>query len=313
MLLGVGAATANPPGWQITASASLPTVVSPGAVAGYSFTITNNGTSNISQLYLTAGYPAVYFQTPVYFHGSTDLTGSSDPCLVLQYSPTLYCSVGALNAGDRISFVVAFTASMSGTFNPGLQFNTSGATTSDGSKKTSHGDSLNVPVSTSIDSSGDFAGTFTPDNPTAVQTNQSVGRNNPQATSIYPPSAHIPVTADDSGNVTFDCSSSPSCANLFGVWSAINVNNNAPYSGDAFQVTLLLYGKAVPSGVSTSDIKVIHVLNDGTVETLNQTDNACPADPGTTTADCIQSVSKVGPNYLIVLWLIQNGGLHSSY
>ena len=79
-------------------------------------------------------------------------------------------------------------------------------------------------------------------------------------------------------------------------------------------MTLLLYGKSIPNGVQLSDIKVIHVLeNPAGTETLTQTANACPPDPGTTTADCIASVTKTGQNVQIVLWLIKNGGLHGAY
>jgi len=46
-----GVASAAPPNWTMTVT-KLPDTASPGATAGYQVVITNNGPSNISQLYL---------------------------------------------------------------------------------------------------------------------------------------------------------------------------------------------------------------------------------------------------------------------
>lgn len=314
MLLGPGLVSAAAPGWSLTAVAgklptALPPDVSSTGVAAYTFTIKNTGPSNISQLYLTADLPSAFFD-------------SSRACVTQTNSPNLFCSLGALNNGDSIDFTVAFQASGSGTFNPGLQFNTTGATTSD-HKKRSHGDNLDVTFNTlcadlttvngtCLHSSTDFAGTWSLDG-SNLNTTGTLGRNNPQNTTVHPPSAHIPVTVDDSGLITFDCTASPKCSHVYGVWTSLHVNNGATYSGSAFQVTLVLYGKSLPNGVGTADIAVLHVLDGGGVETLTQSGNACPATPSSTTADCIASVTKVGQNYNIVLWLIQNGGLRGTY
>ena len=50
-MMFAGVASASPPNWTMTVT-KLPGTVSPGATAGYQVVITNNGPSNISQLYL---------------------------------------------------------------------------------------------------------------------------------------------------------------------------------------------------------------------------------------------------------------------
>ena len=52
-MMFAGVASAAPPNWTMTVT-KLPDTVSPGAPAGYQVVITNNGPSNISQLYLVS-------------------------------------------------------------------------------------------------------------------------------------------------------------------------------------------------------------------------------------------------------------------
>jgi hypothetical protein len=304
MLLSVGSAAAKTPaGWGLTAS-GIVDQISPGATQGYSVTVSNTGPSSISKLYLTtldtsgsgAGTPI----SPVY-SGLADCDTGVDQG----------CSLGAFPVGRTLSFTLAYTAAAGDApFKVLFSINTTGFVLGTNS---SHGDSLSVTTPTPVNASKDFAGGWTLGTGDIVTTG-TLGRGNVQNTTVSPPDVHIPVTVDDSGNATFDCSLSPNCTNTFGVWTKLNVNNATTYSGNAFEVTLFLYGKSIPSGVQLSDIKVIHVLdNGGGTETLTQTANACPADPSTTLADCIASVTKQGANYQIVLWLVSNGGLRGSY
>src|SRR5213082_338023 len=85
MLLGVGTTLASPPGWAFITPQNLSVEVGPGRQAGWSFTITNGGSSNISKLYLTdsLSQAAVFVQD------------SRGACVA---APTLFCSFGALNA-----------------------------------------------------------------------------------------------------------------------------------------------------------------------------------------------------------------------
>jgi hypothetical protein len=304
MLLSVGGAVAKTPaGWGLTA-VGIVDQIGPGATQGYTVTVSNTGPSSISKLYLTtldtsrsvAGTPI----SPAYSELEGCDTGVDQGC-----------SLGAFPVGRTLSFTLAYTAAAGDApFKVKFSINTSGFVLGTNS---SHGDSLPFPTSTTVNSSNDFAGGWTLGTDALVTTG-TLGRNNVQNTTVSPPDVHIPVTVDDTGNTTFDCSASQNCTNAFGVWTKLNVNNDADYQGSPFEVTLLLYGKSIPNGVQLSDIKVIHVLeNPAGTETLTQTDNACPSDPSTTTADCIASVTKAGQNVEIVLWLIKNGGLRGSY
>jgi len=304
MLLSVGSAVAKTPaGWGLTAP-GIVDQISPGATQGYTVTVTNTGPSSISKLYLTtldtSGGGAGTAISPVY----SSLVGCDT-------GVDQGCSLGAFPVGQTVTLTLAYTAAAGDApFDVKFSINTTGYVLGTNS---SHGDSKSVTTSTTVNSSNDFAGGWTLGTDD-ITTTGTLGRGNVQNTTVSPPDVHIPVTVDDSGTATFDCSASPNCANKFGVWTKLNVNNAAPYSGNAFEVTLLLYGKSIPNGVQLSDIKVIHVLdNGGGTETLTQTANACPSDPSTTTADCIASVTKVGQNVQVVLWLIQNGGLRGSY
>ena len=53
-LIGPAPTVAAQAGWEFINKELLPSMVTPGAAAGYRFTIHNGGSSNISQLYLTA-------------------------------------------------------------------------------------------------------------------------------------------------------------------------------------------------------------------------------------------------------------------
>jgi hypothetical protein len=303
MLLGVGGAAAKTPaGWHMTA---VPIVdqIGAGQTQGYTVTVSNTGPSSISKLYLT---------TVDNSNGGagTPISPSFSSLVGCDTGVNQGCSLGAFPVGQTVVLTLAYTAAAGDSpFKVEFDINTTGFVLGTNS---SHGDSLPVQTSTPVSSSGDFTGTWTLDT-SAIQTTGTLSRGNVQNTTVTPPDVHIPVTVDDSGSATFDCSASPNCINKFGVWTKLNVNNAATYSGNAFQVTLLLYGKSIPNGVQLSDLKVLHVLDNGTTETLTQTGNACPVPASSTTADCIASVTKVGQNVQIVLWLIQNGGLRGAY
>jgi len=302
MLLGVGGAVAKTPaGWNLSASGIVASM-SPGAAQGYNVTITNTGPSNIAKLYLTttdvSGGGAATPISPVFSDlGSPCDTGVNQGCPLRAFpvGRTLTFTLGYSAAAGDSPFVVEF------------DINTNGYVLGQNS---SHGDSFPFRVSTPVNSSKDFAGGWTLGSG-ALSTSGTLGTNNVQNTTVTPPKSHIPVTVDDSGTITFNCSASPNCSHAFGVWTALNVENGA--TEPAFKVTMLLYGKSIPNGVGLSDIKVLHVLDSGTVETLTQTGNACPADPSTTTADCIASVTKVGQNVQIVAWFVKNGGGRGTY
>ena len=113
MLLSPGVATASVAGFTFTNFGSLPTTVTPGADAGYKFTIYNSGSSNISQLFLNAKTNGV----PTFFWNSR-----GTDC---QLNPYLLCSFGALNSHDTIDVIVAYnTAGASSPFSATFNLDT---------------------------------------------------------------------------------------------------------------------------------------------------------------------------------------------
>lgn len=291
MLFGTGVVSASPPNWVMTV-VKVPPTVGANANAGYTVTIANNGPSNISSLFLVddiATAPS-YVGTPT--QGSCNQTGA------------LYCAFGTLNANQSVTVTVAYKVGTSN-FSVNFQGNTNGATFSDAGHH-SHGDTLApnpVTTTTSVSNSQNFGGGFVVGD-TSVQDFQTVGKKNPQATSLVAPDTIIPATVEDGITTGIACTDSH-CANAFGEWSRINVNNGQPY-GTAFKVTLLLWGGEVPGGVSTSNIVVLHTLDNGTTEAIGTDCTYAGGVP--TNAEC-RTVTKVGNNYQIDVWLFKNGSL----
>ena len=284
-------ASAATPGWIIINLQKLPPVVADGAVAGYSFTIKNQGKSNISALYLTDRYVGV----PVYFSNSRGTT--------CQLSPDLRCAFGALNAGATIDVVIAYrvgTTDFSDTF----QLDSTG---DPAGRNNSHGDSYLLPVTTNVSTSSNFDGGFTTAAAQLLQTNQTLGNGNKQSTSLVSPSTFIPATIEDGITTGVPCSISL-CAHLIGEWSKLSVNGGATF-GTAFKVTIMVWGGAVPSGVTTANIFLLHTRDNGTTDAITL---ACNSTTAPTNAECI-TVSKVGNNFKIVAWLFSNGGLRGGY
>jgi hypothetical protein len=283
--VGVGPAGAAQPAWKFVNVEKLPATVSENAVAGYSFRILNDGSSNISKLFLTDSFVGA----PVFFWNSRGT--------VCQTSPDLRCDFGALIAGDWIDVKIAYrvgTADFSTTFRLDSSGDPAG-------KNNSHGDAKLQSVTTDVTNDPDFAGSFTLDT-TSLANNPTLGRSNKQATSIDPPESLIPVTIEDHITTGVPCTIAD-CSNVFGEWSTVSVAGGKTY-GAPFKVTLFVWGGAVPGGASTGEVQVLHTTDLGTTYAISQ---ACTPATGTpTNAECL-TVTKVGSNYRIVVWLFQNG------
>jgi hypothetical protein len=278
-------ASASPPRWSMTVT-NLPPTVGTGSAMGYQVTISNAGPSNISQLYLVTKTQ----QSPAY------ITTSQGTCAAAGSGP-LACTFGALKAKKSVTVTVAYTTPFADTGDPGdpvFEGNSNGLTFSDGG--TSHGDTLTDPneTGTIISSSPDFAGGFSL-NDVAVGTADNLSNSNRQSTSVEPPASNLIVTAQDGPSVTFTCKKI--CTKAFGEWSAINVGNGQTF-GTFFPITLLLRASDAPS--SLSQIKLAHVLDDGTTVQLDQ----CT----TTLQNCIV-VTPLGTKVQIKAYVNQNGGI----
>jgi len=286
VLASAGAATANTPRWSMTVT-NLPTEVGTGSPMAYRVTISNAGPSNISQLFLVTETKA----SPAY------VATSQGTCAAPGSGP-LACTLGALNAKKSVTVVVAYTAPFTDTDDPGdpvFQGNSNGLTFSDGG--TSHGDTLTDPneKGTVISTDPNFTGEYALSD-LAISTNDALSDSNRQSTSVQPPATNIVVTAEDGPSVSFSCKKI--CSKAFGEWSAINVADGQKFD-TFFPVTLLMRASDAPNNLS--QIKLAHVLENGTTVQLNQ----CT---GGILQNCIV-VTPVGLNVKITAYLDQNGGI----
>jgi hypothetical protein len=290
VVASAGSASAATPRWSMQVL-DRPAVVQNGSNAGYQVTISNAGPSNISTLFLVTKIQ----DSPTY------VTTTQGTCSAPGAGP-LQCTFGALNAGASLTVVVAYATPLTGTsFDPVFQANSNGATFSD-SKGTSHGDTLQDPSETPTTLTKDinFAGGFDIDR-SPVGNNSNLGKNNVQATTVVPPVAAIVSTVQDGlPDNAFSCTLCTG-QTLFGEWSRVTVGDGQQF-GDLFPVTLLVYGKAVPSQTTLDQINLVHVLDDGTTTILSE---RCGATP---TLNCV-TVTQVGNNVRITAWLDQNGGV----
>jgi hypothetical protein len=295
MLLGVGTATASTPGWQFQLQTALPTAVTPGADAGYSFRIANIGKSNISQLYLTDSVNAA----PSYL-------STSRGTAVCQQSPTLFCAFGALNAGDFIDVTIAYTTSTSGpSFAPTFQVNGTGVSFHDAQH--SHGDTLSTTISTTLSSNPDFAGGFQIANGTTYTTNPVLSRKNIQSSAATSSTLLVPVTIQDGLTAPPDGATDPcGTLNCIGDWTSLHVGSGTE---GPIKVTLVLYGKRVPPGATVDNIGLWHEGSTSNPITLRCSSSTLPTAGG---AECV-TVTLVGGNFQIVAWLLHNGGLHGTF
>jgi hypothetical protein len=306
LLLGVGAATAKNPSWTIDVT-RLPVSVAAGNDAGYFVTLANAGTSNINAATLRVTTSDTPDATPTYFSGLTWNTGG--PELSCSPSGALVCDLGTLAAGTTITFTVAYHVPSGTTGSFDVVFSLESASGNTGSDRggNSRGDRLNVGASTGISSNQNFDGGFVVGE-TTYQTNQSVGRRNPQASTVENTASLIPVTVEDGITSGVPCTVG-ACSNAFGEWTALNVNDGHTYA-TPFKVTILIWGNAVPGGVQPGDIVLLHTLDDGTTEVI---DTPCSPSTGTPTNPECLTVTKVGNNYQIVAWVFKNGNMRGSY
>lgn len=309
MVLGVGAVSAKNPSWAI-AITKLPPTVGAGHDAGYQVTVSNSGPSNINTLSMVVTPAATPTAAPTYFSGLTWNFGDHGSCTGTGPggSGPLTCDLGTLSALQAVTFTVAYLvpAGSTGSFDVTVAIQSgSGNTGSD--PGSSRGDAFSKTASTGISSSQNFDGGFSVDGDT-YQTTGSLGRNNKQSTTLETTGALIPVTIQDGITTGVSCTI-PACANLIGEWSKLDVNGGQVF-GTPFKVTLLVWGGAVPGGVSASDIFVLHTLDNGTTVEIN---TPCTPTTGTPTNPECLTVTKVGSNFKIVVWLFQNGNARGGY
>jgi hypothetical protein len=288
MLAGTGPASAGQPHWSMTVE-NQPSMVAAGSEAGFEVTISNAGPSNISKLFLGV-------DTSV----APDYVTTTQGTCTTPGTP-LSCSFGALRRGASVTVVAAFPTSQDATeFAAGFFATTSGASSSD-QGHSSHGDTVRDPneAATELTDSPDFAGGFSLDG-APVSTDNYLSARNLQSTSVVPPNGGVVATAQDGlGPDAFTCTGCT--GTLFGEWSSVNVDNGAAQSG-LIKVTLTVRRSQIPYGTELEDIVLVHVLDDGTTEILDQ---RCCTMP---TADCITVTQLHSGDVRITAYVTENGG-----
>jgi uncharacterized protein DUF11 len=318
LLLGVAItpASAQNPSWFINA------VLKPGAVgaghdAGYEITVGNNGPSNINALRvivtpldlepLVVGDEPTFVSTLAYAINGVPTTGPQDCTSQLP----LTCELGTLVDDETVTFTVAYgvPTGSSGTFDVDVAIR-AGTGDPDG-KNNSRGDKTNVTFHTPI-RGGDFDGGFVvgADN---YQTNPVLGTKNVQSTGLFGGPEFFPVTIEDGSTL-----GGPECPNpvgSFGECSLVSVGGGGNFP--KFKVVLMVRGSNVPGNPAPSNIVVHHTFQSGvdalgnpiyTTEILGDSSSErCDSPTSPSVVPCID-VSKVGPNYQIIIWNIHNGG-----
>jgi hypothetical protein len=313
MLLGVGSVTAATPDWDIIIVPT-PDKVGPNHDAGFIVTVLNEGPSQINALSVTTKALDTPNAAPTYISPLVFSTGGSLDCAI---AVPQTCQIGTLVDDQSVTFTVAYAVPLNanGNFelNVAIKAGT-GDTDSDGPKKSSRGDAYDETAWATI-GGGNFDGGFVV-GADVYQTNPSLGNRNIQSTQLLGAPQEVPVMIEDGPTiaVTCDVTQDPEvvdpCDGLFAEWSNLNVNNgNAgePF-GTAFKVTLIIRGSAVPGGTSEDDIQVVHVLDNGFVDVIgDEDDETCTPSTGTPTNPECLTVTKVGSNWKIEVWLFQNG------
>lgn len=297
------AVSAAPPNWAMHIDNYAP-VVKPGNNAGFLVTITNNGPSNISTLFLDDSRSEIpLIAEPS--QGSCDLSGG------------LLCSFGALNAGASVTVLVAYRTPTSGSaFDVTFQANTNGATFADNNKKngkggTSRGDSLNGDVSVALNGNANFGGGYVLGS-TSVANSENLTTSNRQSTRLDGLSSRIYATVLD-GSEQDLCGTA--CARVqLGEASEVKVDGGNPQT-NAFRITITIRGASLSNPKpSASSIVVVHQRDNGTVEIIGDVaSERCDSatNPTNVSGEGCVIATYIGngnnANLQIVIWTFRNG------
>jgi len=245
-LLGGGNALASTPGWTVghgtdssnvywsAQSGASSSVVSAGNDVGFFEWLRNDGTSNISQLYLTATTtPSAPVLGAVWKIANASGDGRSGTCPA---TAPLSCTFGALNPGETVYLTAAFTTGTGTSLSVDFDWNSNGVTLSD-KGHTSHGDTVRISdsVAVALTSNGDAAGDFhfdQTDLDIAVADDQVLSKTNPQATSAHVVAALTGLAVADGAALSTPCNAtltaaypSFSCKQLSSLTSTIEAGN----------------------------------------------------------------------------------------
>jgi hypothetical protein len=305
-IVSVGPAAAKTPsGWDINA-VRLPVTVKGGNDAGYAVTIVNVGPSNVNAVTASIVTSDTPNATPSYL--STIVRNQGDP-VNCSATGQLTCTLGTLAAGTVITFTVAYSvpSTATGAFDLILRLRAGTGDVEGGNQ--SRGDAFARPVSTGINNNQNFDGGFVEtggDNTYA--TIGALGRNNRQTSEVV-------VTNDDLLTVNVADGSLVDLSKIecdladcdHGTeWTSLDVPGHDGY----IKVTLNVWGGSVAGGVSADEFKVLHDPDSGSAYEIATKCDPPNAQP--TLGECL-TATKVGSNWRIVVWLLDNGSLRGSW
>jgi hypothetical protein len=291
--------------------------VSAGNRVGFFEWLRNDGTSNISQLFLTAtttpAAPVAGATWAIKDSSGTVLRSGSCPT-----ATPLNCSFGALNPTQTVYVVVAFTTSAS--LGDGasqavrFEFNTTGRPPGNNN---SHGDFIPLFDSVGISKNGDAAGDFNIDAQTfTVADNQKVTGKNAQATSVTFSGVLVGAAVGDSPDLETPCDDDTlpadfpdwfSCSLLTSLTSVIEVGNSKTFqnTNDGPGIKVLITFNQSPSQLSGDTPFVYHVGAAG-AELITETCVLGAGNLPTNDTPCL----TVG-NKNVTVWVFQNGPMRS--
>lgn len=287
-------------------------------VAGYRATITNNGPSNISQLYVSAVFSQPYVaatpkgdgDAPVFVEIIKNGT-AIDVALACGedvYDAPLDCNIGALGAYGDVSLTVAYLTDGSDD-DAGITVRWESVGLGSGSGDNSRGDVLSQifdddPDTTDIDpptqmsaDGVDYSGRFLTSVGAVVDNAAINGASNQAQTIVHAPAAFIAVTVEDGADVDQTCPTGYTGCVLQA--SEIHVGDGSNAYG-LFKVEVI-FDKTILSGVNFKKLTVLHVLDDGSVQEISQS-RSCNG-----TAICATSTSLPGGHAKFTMYFDQNG------
>jgi len=302
------------PAGAMGSATATPATVSAGSFAGFVLSFTNNGPSNISNLFLVADTPPGWqFVTTVNgpaLNGTTygSCTGTS-----------LMCNFGAVPAGTGPILVTAVYLTPAGLNSPvtiTFHYNSTGTT---GGK--SHGNDIAAPSGTvTVTTDKDVGGQFAYNGNNSVTDNTNLSKNNRQSTAVDASGVgqtNFELLVQDGATfgsppparITNDCSSQ---ATQTGEWSGLDVGNSTEFSPKTFRATIVVYQGGNDTVTGLCWIHETGSDSNGPLYTgtlLTVAENTC--NPNLLLPPCF-TLTKVGPNLQVVFISTHNGVLHLS-
>jgi hypothetical protein len=286
-------------------SGALPGIVTPGQNVAFQVWAKNDGSSNISKLFLT-GLTAGEFVSVTVTNTGTTGTCAEGP----EGESELQCSWLGVVPGATIKVFVVVQTPVTNNLSMPIDFewSTSGYVQPAKGKNKSHGDAFKQMDAVALNGDGDlfYGGYFQA--PATVATNPSVTRQNPQSTAIPAFNAFTsgPLTVQEVPGSTYGCpdeviSAGGTCV---GQWSLVNVNGGESFDG-GFEIQIRLDGSV--AGGNIQSLKFVHVLDDNTVKLITATCSDLSPDPSEMDPGCKFIEPLGGGDALIHLFVLENG------